>query len=165
MRRELDDAKVFLARSWESCQTLWFLINWKRAAARLHRTGCTSLTPCQFESVHGRRYTSCWLRLDLLLEDSKYLLFYNWKCKDPKYCHGIFHWLNHLDVTSEFRQILYFHHFYRLQCVHQSERTSARRCLSQSDHPQRFHFHSPKSFHFPAPHLSSFLSTPAARLN
>lgn len=41
--------QVFLARSWESCQTLLFLINGKRAASWLHLTWRVLLTPCQVE--------------------------------------------------------------------------------------------------------------------
>lgn len=41
--------QVFLARSWESCQTLPFLINGKRAASWLHSTWRVLLTPCQVE--------------------------------------------------------------------------------------------------------------------
>ena len=41
--------QVFLARSWESCQTLLFLINGKRAASWLHSTWRVLLTPCQVE--------------------------------------------------------------------------------------------------------------------
>lgn len=61
--------QVFLARSWESCQTCLFLINEKRAASWLHLTRRGLLTPCQvkfnylkfvFFMLYELQYLSCW---------------------------------------------------------------------------------------------------------